>query len=494
MKMRMSLPTRFMISVIVLLICLVGLILFLIEKREVGAIFEEQKEKGMLIASNIAQLNLQPLLMWDKEGIEENIEEQIDQKLLYVVIYDRNNNSYAANQFIKDYHEIYQTSTLPADKQAGSYSFVTKQFEDRRTQQVMRILEIETPIYAKGSPRRWGAIKIGLSLEDMRKEIIKTRLMLVLIGVGGIIMGAIGATVLARRITRPVKKLAEGTVNIARGDFSHKIEIDSQDEIGNLAKNFNQMSHQLQLAKEREAEAQKKLVQAEKLASIGRIAAGIAHEIRNPLTSVKLNIQKVLESDKLEGLEMDHLEISQEGIGQIENFIKELLNFTRVSTLNCDRFSVDQIIDESVKMISESLEQKRVRLERDFQADLPEVYVDADKLRQVFLNILRNAYEAVDDGGEIVLSLSHQDDSKGKKIRIEISDNGGGIPEKDWETIFEPFYTTKSSGIGLGLANARKIVEQHKGSIRVKKKEGKGACFEILIPCGGRNEIPFNHR
>ena len=484
MKVRMSLPTRFMISVIVLLICLVGLILLVIEKREVRAIFEEQKEKGMLIASSIAQLNLQPLLMWDKEGIEENIEEQIDQKLLYVVIYDRNNTPYAANQFIKDHDEIYQTSTLPGDKQEGSYSSVTKQFEDRRTQQVLRILEIETPIYAKGSPRRWGVIKIGLSLEDMRKEILKTQLVLILIGVGGIIMGAVGAILLARRITRPVKKLAEGTVNIARGDFSHKIEIDSQDEIGNLAKNFNQMIQQLKLAKEREAEAQKKLIQAEKLASIGRIAAGIAHEIRNPLTSVKLNIQKVMESDKLEGVAKDHLDISQEGIGQIENFIKELLSFTRVSTLNRDRFSVEQIIEESLKMIAGSLEQKKIRLERDFQANLPEVFVDADRLRQVFLNILRNACEAVEEGGEIVLSLSCKDSSNGKNMRIEISDSGCGIPEKDWETIFEPFYTTKASGIGLGLANARKIVEQHKGSIRVKKKEGKGACFEILIPCG----------
>ena len=484
MKVRMSLPTRFMISVIVLLICLVGLILLVIEKREVRAIFEEQKEKGMLIASSIAQLNLQPLLMWDKEGIEENIEEQIDQKLLYVVIYDRNNNPYAANQFIKDYDEIYQTSTLPGDKQEGSYSFVTKQFEDRRTQQVLRILEIEAPIYAKGSPRRWGVIKIGLSLEDMRKEILKTQLVLILIGVGGIIMGAVGAVLLARRITRPVKKLAEGTVNIARGDFSHKIEIDSQDEIGNLAKNFNQMIQQLKLAKEREAEAQKKLIQAEKLASIGRIAAGIAHEIRNPLTSVKLNIQKVMESDKLEGVAKDHLDISQEGIGQIENFVKELLSFTRVSTLNRDRFSVEQIIEESLKIIAGSLEQKKVRLERDFQANLPEVFVDADRLRQVFLNILRNACEAVEEGGEIVLSLSWKDGSNGKNMRIEISDSGCGIPEEDWETIFEPFYTTKSSGIGLGLSNARKIVEQHKGSIRVKKKEGKGACFEILIPCG----------
>lgn len=479
----MSLRTRFMVSVIVLLTCLVGLVLFVIEKREVRAIFEEQKEKGKLIASNIAQLNLQPLLMWDKKGIEENIEEQIDQKILYVVIYDRNNKPYAANQFIKDYEEIYPKSRLTGDEPQRSFSFVSKKFDDRRSEQLIRILEIETPIFAKGSPRRWGSIKIGLSLEDMRREILKTRLMLILIGFGGLVIGIFGASLLARRITRPIKRLAEGTVRVAKGDFSHKIEIGSQDEIGNLAENFNQMSRKLQLAREREAVVQKKLIQAEKLASIGRIAAGIAHEIRNPLTSVKLNIQKVLESDRLVGMEKDHLDISQEGIGHIENFVKELLNFTRVSELNRDRFSVEQILGESVKMIAESLERKRVHLERNFQADLPEVYVDADRVRQVFLNILRNAYEAVDDGGRIAVSLSCADEESADKVKIEISDNGCGIPEKDWEAIFEPFYTTKSSGIGLGLANARKIIEQHQGSIRVKKKEGEGACFEILIPC-----------
>jgi signal transduction histidine kinase len=483
-RMHMSLRTRFMVSVIVLLICLVGLILFAIEKREVKAIFEEQKEKGWLMAGSIAQLNLQPLLYWDKSGIEENLEGQIDDKLLYVVIYDRNNKPYAANEFIKDYDEIFQTTGLTGDEGQGSCSYVTKEFEDRRSNQTIPVLEIETPIYAKGSPRRWGAIKIGLSLVDMRQEMFKTRLVLILIGVGGIVIGAVGASLLARRIVRPIKKLAEGTVNIARGDFSQKIEIDAQDEIGDLAQNFNQMSHRLQMAKEREAEAQKKLIQAEKLASIGRIAAGIAHEIRNPLTSVKLNIQKVLEGDNIRGVEKDHLDISQEGIGQIENFVKELLNFTRVSTLNRDWFYVEHVMEESVKMIAGSLEKKRVRLTRDFQAGLPQVYVDADRLRQVFLNILRNACEAVENGGRIALSLSHKEGGPGRYISIEISDNGSGIEEKDGETIFEPFYTTKSSGIGLGLANARKIIEQHKGSIRVKKKEGKGACFEILIPCG----------
>jgi len=112
--------------------------------------------------------------------------------------------------------------------------------------------------------------------------------------------------------------------------------------------------------------------------------------------------------------------------------------------------------------------------------------VDGDKLRQVFLNILRNAYEAVEEGGKINISLSHLDGDSECKIRILISDNGCGIPERDREVIFELFYTTKSSGIGLGLANARKIIEEHKGSMRVKDEEGEGASFEILIPCEGK--------
>lgn len=482
--MRMALRTRFMVSVIILLTFLVGSILFVIGKREVRAIFEEQKKKGVLIAEKIAQLNLQPFLLWDNTGVEENIEEQIDEKLVYVVIYDRKKRPFAANNFIKDYENIYQGSNLRGDENEGHYFFHSKKFKDKKSQQILRILEIETPIFAKGSPTRWGSIKIGLSLKDMRAEILETRLMLILIGLGGLLVGVLGAIFLARRVTGPIKKLAEGTVSISRGDFSQKIDIDSQDEIGHLAKNFNEMSHQLQLTKERIEIAQRKLIQAEKLASIGRIAAGIAHEIRNPLTSVKLNIQKVLQSDSLEEIERDHLSISQEGIGHIENFIKELLNFTRVYEPNLNNFAVEQIIDESVKMIVDFLELKSIRLEKNFKGEIPVVYVDGDKLRQVFLNILRNACEAVDDGGKISVSLFSAKDETGKKVKVEISDNGCGIQEKDWENIFEPFYTTKSSGIGLGLANARKIIEQHQGSIRVKRKEGKGACFEIIIPCG----------
>ena len=485
MQLPMSLRTRFMIYVVILLVVLVGSIIFVIEKREVNAIFEEQKNKGILTAKNIAQLNLDPFLFWDNEGVKESIEKQIDEKLIYVIFYDRNNRPFTSNDFIMDYEEIYNHSNLPEVVERKSYFSERKTLKNRESGQVLRILEIETPIFAGDSDKRWGSIKIGLSLQEMLAEMHKTRLMLILIGCTGVLLGIVGAALLARRIIFPLKELVDGTVKISKGDFSQEIDINSQDEIGNLARSFNKMSNQLLLARKRMQEANRKLVQAEKLASIGRISAGIAHEIRNPLTSVKLNIQKLFGSEHLDKIEKDYLTISQEGIKQIENFIKEMLNFTRVSKLNINRFSMEQIINESVKMMVDSLELKKVLLEKDFQKGVPQVNVDGDKLRQVILNILHNACEAVDEGGRIRISLSYLKAESGGKVRIKISDDGIGILDKDFENIFEPFYTTKASGIGLGLANARKIIQQHNGSLKTVKKEGRGSSFEILIPCEG---------
>jgi signal transduction histidine kinase len=481
----MSLQTRFIIYVTFLLSILAGLILFVIEKREVNAKFMESKNRGILIAKHIANLNLNYLIFWDLEAIEENIEDQIDEELIYVVIYDRFNEPVAANDFIRDYGEIYGESRLKGEITEQSSFFESKDIKDKSDNQILRILEIEVPIFTKGSPKNWGSIKIGLSLADMRREVQRTRFVLILIGFVGLLIGIFGATLLARRITGPLKKLVGGTVKISKGDFAHEIDIPSQDEIGDLAKSFNKMSRELLQTREKMEEANIKLIQAEKLASIGRISATIAHEIRNPLTSVKLNIQKVSQSAQLDEIEEEHLKISQEGVGQIEKFIKEFLDFTRISELNLAQFPVDQILEESIKMMSDFLAQKKVILEKKFRKKEPLALVDGDKLRQVFLNILRNAYEAVDEGGKISVSLSLKREEESRKIRVVISDNGRGIPMGDWENIFEPFYTTKSSGTGLGLAIARKIIEQHRGFVRVIKREGRGTSFEVLIPCGG---------
>lgn len=481
----MSLRTKLILSVILLLFVLVGLIFFVIEKREVSAIFEEQKSRGFLEAEYLIQLNYDEFVVFrDVRGTEENIEKQISKKLVYIVFYDRNNNPFAGNEFIKAFDHIYTNSNFAEGEPEDKFYSVRRELNNPDSGQILPILEIEAPIYVEESPVRWGSVKIGLSMEEARAEIRDTHVKLVLIASLGLLVGILGSILLSRGITTSLKKLVEGTVRISKGDFSHKIRVASHDEIGNLARNFNEMSEQLLLTRKRMEEASKKLIHAEKLASIGRLSASIAHEIRNPLTSIKLNIQKVSESGCWGELERGHLEISQEGVEHIESFIKELLSFTRVSALNFLEFPMAQVIESSLKMVGDSLELKKIRVEKSFPEDLPPVFVDGDQMRLVFVNILRNAYEVLDEEGEIEISLSLLEKGGDRSIKVEICDSGPGIAEGEWDTIFEPFYTTKSSGIGLGLANAKKIVEQHNGAIRVKKKEGKGACFEILVPCG----------
>jgi signal transduction histidine kinase len=483
MAMNITLRTRLALWVIFLLLAQMVLVLFVIQRQEVIAIEQEQREKGLVLANSIIQENVPLLVRFDYEALKENLDARIDEMLVYIIIYNRFNNPAAGNDFIMGFDDIYQYTNLGTELEDREPVVLRRQLRDTEDTPLVDVLEIEVPIFLRDVSERWGSVKLGLSLEEMQAEVRRTSLLLLGIGVLGLLIGIIGAAWLARRITTPLQKLVEGTKHISRGDFSLQIDIHSQDEIGNLARSFNEMSEELQLLQRRMEEANKRLIQVEKLASIGHISAGIAHEIRNPLTAVKLNIQKLSENQNLDEADRVNLEISQEGIAQIEKFIKELLNYARVSELNLDWFDMDQIIDGSVKMIADSLELKGVTVERRYGADLPQVRVDADKVRQVVLNILRNSLEAMQTGGKITICVQRTDTASGPRLRTEISDDGRGVPRKDWENVFEPFYTTKASGIGLGLAIARKILEQHSGTIRVTAQEGAGSCFEILLPC-----------
>jgi signal transduction histidine kinase len=485
MKIRVNLQARFLIWTTVLLVVLVGAILLLVGQREVATITEESKAKAVLLARNLADRNLQSLFSWDIDGILRNIESQIDDKLLYVVFYDRYATALVSNGAVAERAEISGRGSSRLEGEVGPESAFAKPQEVWLAGRVRHVLEVEVPIFTEGTNDKWGSVKVGLSLEDVQSAIRRTRMALILIGVIGFLIGLAGAVVLARRIVRPIKRLVDGTVRIARGDFVHRIPAAGQDEIGDLARSFNAMAEKLLVARMQMEEAQRRLVQSEKLAQIGRMTATIAHEIRNPLTSVKLNIQKVAEDSALPTVEKEHLALSQEGIVRIERFIKELLNFTRATELQKARFSIEQILDESVKLMKDAFPEKKIVVEKDVAARLPEVFVDGDRMRQVLLNLLRNAGEAIEAEGRIVLQATAEEAGGRRRIRIRISDNGPGIPEKDWETIFEPFYTTKPWGFGLGLANARKLVELHGGTIRVVPRPGPGTTFEIFIPIEG---------
>jgi signal transduction histidine kinase len=480
-KLKLSIYKRLIFWITLLVCILVGAVLFVVQRREVQTLFEQTRGRAVLIARYMAEINQQPLVRYDTGTIQANIDQQVNDELPYIIFYNRSGAPIVANELVRSQADVLGSSHFDEDVRPGAEFTASRRL--RLQDQWLRVLEVEIPIFLPGSDQKWASVKIGHSLEPMYADLREVRVVLILVGFGGFLLGVLGATVLAKRITRPLHKLVDGTVRISQGDFSQAIDIPPGDEMGELARSFNEMTGQLLQTRERMAAANRKLVQAEKLASIGRLAATIAHEIRNPLTSVKLNIQKVAEDENLEPGAREHLGLSMGGIGQIERFVKELLNFTRVADLNLDRFPLEQILEESFKLLSGTLGQKGIMVEKNYAPGLPAVLVDGDKMRQVFLNVLRNSEEALESGGHITVSIDTVTEGGQNKIRVRITDDGPGVPEKDRENIFEPFFTTKPAGFGLGLANARKIVEQHNGTIKLARKRGRGTSFVILVPC-----------
>jgi signal transduction histidine kinase len=480
-KLKISIYTRLVFWITLLVCILFGAVLFVIQRREAQTLFKETQTRALLQARYMEDANLPSIVRPDQVAIQKYVDGHAVDDIRYIIFYNREGQPFAANGAIRDHADIYRDSQTSdqATREDPPFS------EEKRVQLQggwLRVLEVEKPIFPPGAETKWASVKIGISLEPMYAKLREIQKVLLLIGAGGFLLGIAGAALLARRISRPLHRLVDGTVRISKGDFSQAIAISSGDEVGDLARSFNEMTGQLLHARERMEDANRKLVQHEKLASIGRMAATIAHEIRNPLTSVKLNVQKIAEEEGFAETVKAHLDLTLEGIDQIERFIKELLNFTRVQELSLERFPPEQVIEESLKMLRDVLAQKKVAVETTFAEGLPPILVDGDKMRQVFLNVIRNAHEALEAGGKISIACDTVEEGGRMKVRVRIADNGPGIPEKDRESIFEPFFSTKPSGFGLGLANARKIVEQHNGTIRVGKKRGRGSAFVILIP------------
>jgi len=481
MKLKISIYWRLLFWITLLVVVLVGALLFVVQRREAAILSADAESRAVLIAESLRDANFESLLRSDRDAIQEYVDSHAGQDLPYIVFYDRAGEPYVASPLARAREEIAPTSSLPPDASPRDPPFSEQRTIDLAGQRI-RVREVEIPVFPPDRDAIWASVKIGMSLEPMYAGLREVRKVLLFVGAGGFLLGILGAAILARRITRPLNRLVEGTVRIAKGDFSQAMVDTSGDEVGDLARSFNEMIRQLLHARQRMEEANRKLVQHEKLASIGRMAATIAHEIRNPLTSAKLNIQKVVEEERFAEAVKTHLGMSLEGIDQIERFIKELLNFTRVPELSLESWPIEQIVEESLKVVADTLAEKGIVIEKSCAAGLPHVFVDADKMRQVFLNILRNAQEALEAGGRIHIACDAVEDGLQKKVRVRITDNGPGIPDKVRPNIFEPFFTTKPSGFGLGLPNARKIVEQHNGTIHLVRKRGRGSSFVVLIP------------
>jgi PAS domain S-box-containing protein len=225
---------------------------------------------------------------------------------------------------------------------------------------------------------------------------------------------------------------------------------------------------------------EQQLFESEKLAAVGRLAASIAHEVNNPLEAIKNSLYLLSTGKSIEN-NSRFLDVARKETERVSHIIRQMLGFAR-RTGEAEWASVNQLIEETLILVEKKMRQARVELVRKFDADLPQVRARADQLRQVFLNLLLNAQQAIERGGRITIRTSRHEAALQPTISVEISDTGRGIPEADIPRIFEPFFSTRTKGTGLGLWVTQDIIRHHGGRIEVTSAEGQGTTFNIILP------------
>jgi len=329
---------------------------------------------------------------------------------------------------------------------------------------------------------------------------LRNRVMATFAGLAGLCtLVLLGLLILiARRITRPLAAMVEATDKIAKGDLSHRVEILQGDEIGQLAGSFNRMTDELSLAhkdltewgrtlegrveeRTRELrETQEQLVVSEKLASLGKMAAGVAHEINNPLTSILINTHLLLERRPEGDEDREPLGLIADETSRCATIVKGLLDFARQTPSQEARADINAIVDRTLQLLEKQATVRNIRIEKNLDRAIPLIEVDKNKIQQVFSNLAINACEAMPEGGVLVVASRLSRDET--HAEVAFTDTGVGIPKENIAKLFDPFFTTKSFGTGLGLAVSYGIVRQRGGTIHVRSEVGKGTVFTVRIP------------
>ncbi|MEW6380768.1 MAG: ammonium transporter [bacterium] len=241
---------------------------------------------------------------------------------------------------------------------------------------------------------------------------------------------------------------------------------------------FNEeLEERVRKATEDLKKTQEQLIQSSRLSALGQLSAGVAHEIRNPLTSIRILIHSLMERLSPEDIRRDDIEVIENEIERINQIIKQFLDFARPSKPKMERVDLNRLIADTLLLLSHELMEQEVEVDQNL-VPLPCTLADREQMRQIFLNLILNAMQAMPGGGRLKVSTAFEE----SQVRISFQDDGQGIPESIRAKLFEPFFTTKEEGIGLGLSITKRIIEDHQGKIEVESAEGKGATFSVILP------------
>ncbi|HEY1235596.1 MAG TPA: ATP-binding protein [Candidatus Binatia bacterium] len=343
----------------------------------------------------------------------------------------------------------------------------------------------------------------NLTLETRRNRIILTTAVLIAI------LSFVIFFMVRRSLTRPIKQLISGIREIGEGNWEKRLDVEGQNEISSLAVEFNQMCHRLEelyrklIQEQRERlNLERSLRQSDKLASVGQLAAGLAHEIGTPLNIIGGRAEFLLRRPRAQKEVNDNLQTIRSQIDRIAGIVRQLLEFSRRREPAFRRVEPLSLLEKVIRLLEHKIAEKNVMIDFEVDKSLPFISADADQLQQVFLNLLLNSLQALPYGGRIKISAAVALDGneaaseKQSRLCIEFEDNGAGITHEHIGQVFDPFFTTKDigEGTGLGLSVSYGIVKDHGGEIRVQSELGGFTRFSVFLPTDRQEDAVWEKR
>ncbi|MBU1599011.1 HAMP domain-containing protein [bacterium] len=509
--MRWSLFRKITLSISILIILMSSLLSSFFVRYQTNSIRKGLMAKGSMLAKNLA-LNAEYGLLIDNHDLLKRLVHTTMQEedVAYCLIQNPDGDVLVEKSLEKRVEEgsiaqkakasqgllIQPYSTKEGSFYDISFPVLTHKVEETREEIIFgpegfssskeglpeeMVLEKKMPLEEKIGLVRVGISNrgMGLAINETKRTALFLTLLIVLVGIGI-------ASFLTKRITQPIRELVTGSKKIAGGDLNYRVKVTSHDEARLLADEFNLMGEKLSdlyvhleekvktRTKELE-ETQAKLVSSKKMAAATQIASEAAHEIKNPLAVIKAGIYYLKKTLPGENIQKTIRQLD-DAVERATFYINDLLTFSRPPMLKLKSVQVNKVLEESLGELPPEI-LANMEIEKDLAPNLPELTVDPERLKQVFTNIIKNASEVMEARGRLTIESRLCDD----RLQISFTDTGKGIPAEDLSRIFDPFFTTKGKGTGLGLAICQRIIEAHKGEIKVESELGKGTTFVIKM-------------
>lgn len=462
-----SIAVRISLSIAIVVASTTVAVAWLILREERHVLELELQEKGTYLAEIISQQMVEPLLYEERYAMYSLLQSSMTAEkgiVAFGEVY-----GLKGEPIVKVHDEKLKPPSVDKAVLLGAQSIIL------RDNPALQIYDISVPIIARelGSI---GYLRLGITKKFLIETLKGVKRKLYLLSSIIVLSGIMAGLWMARKIIRPVLILNQGVKRVGRGELGAEVELEGEGEIKELSVAFNEMSRKLKESVDAIKTAQENLIRTEKLYALGEFSAGLAHEIKNPLTSIKMLMQTVKE--KNHALCAADIEIIEGEINRIDRIVKEFLAFARPAKAEFISTDINELLKEVITLSRPKMEQSNINLIEELDYGIPQVKAHPDEMRQVILNIVLNAIQAMERGGTLKVTSSAGDGT----VSACIYDTGPGIPDENLNRIFDPFFTTKEDGTGMGLAIAFNIVREHGGQIEVDTAPDRGTIVSILLP------------